>query len=892
MVDDSTSVETGGEPNPAAEVRALILQWASEQPLWKQEALRRILKSDHSGKDVEEIAEAVEREVTKSQGPEFKPLTNADFGTSVESLDAFHLVKLHEVENVNRLASEQVLQFGETGLTAIYGDNGSGKSGYARIFKRACGARDQESILANVFAEAPTKPAAASFVLAGQSVAPLTIAWKNDGATPQAPLNSIPVFDSRAAPFYVEKSAALAFVPYGLDCFERLAALLDAVSAQRHQQVTMIDAACAKPLVEGDLQAKAEEAFVALLSLEYPELEKHLVWSEELQEALDAVSEAAADPQARVKTLLEASIDLKQYVTGLHAAHQMVSDANIQTAINLKQGAKAAQAAANLSADELFSRKPLKGIGSESWRMLFEAARNFSTMSAYPGREFPPSDEGDRCVLCLQDLDSEARARFHEFDSFVKAEVSTNAAVMHAKLEDYATAFSEGVEAINKLTLSPLTRANAAAETTELDDLRATITTRASIIEQVLGGKARENPEPLPAGPWDKCLERAAAMEVAASELQTLIESGGASALADQLVSLQIRFAFCQLPGPIKMRWQALIRRTNLLVAVQSCSTSNVTKRGGELLKQFVTERLRQRFEAERAALNITSLEVQLSATPKKGSIERSLSLGKQTLKAPPPQVLSEGEYRAAALAAFFAEQSMSSRSTPLVIDDPVSSLDHKRREMVAARIVAEAKGRQVIVFTHDLPFFIMLEAACGASQVPWTRIYLERAKGGYGSVSDQPAPWDAQKFGERKNFLSQKLADLKKYFAEHGDDEEYRNKITVFFDRLRKTWERGLEELVFNNTVVRYRPGIQTLSLNRVSVDDELYHAFTNGMTNASKITGHDQAAGLGGAWPEPAVAEALFNEIVAFETLAKAKAQSTEKGRKGGAKAGPSGS
>ena len=229
MADASTSLETSGETNPAAEVRALILKWANEQPVWKQEALRRVLKGDHSSKDVEEIAAAVEKVATKSEVEEFKPLSNVDFGTSVETHAQFHLEKLHEVQNVNRLASGQVLNFGKTGLTAIYGDNGSGKSGYARVFKRACGARDQESILSNVFAEAPADPASASFILSGLSPDPLTIGWKNDGMAAQAPLNAIPVFDSRAAPFYVEKSAVLAFVPYGLDCFERLATLLDAV---------------------------------------------------------------------------------------------------------------------------------------------------------------------------------------------------------------------------------------------------------------------------------------------------------------------------------------------------------------------------------------------------------------------------------------------------------------------------------------------------------------------------------------------------------------------------------------------------------------------------------------------------------------------------------------
>lgn len=45
-----------------------------------------------------------------------------------------------------------------------------------------------------------------------------------------------------------------------------------------------------------------------------------------------------------------------------------------------------------------------------------------------------------------------------------------------------------------------------------------------------------------------------------------------------------------------------------------------------------------------------------------------------------------------------------------IVFDDPVSSLDHRRRERVAKRLAAEAVQRQVIIFTHDIYFLCLLE--------------------------------------------------------------------------------------------------------------------------------------------------------------------------------------
>src|SRR5690625_7303274 len=46
------------------------------------------------------------------------------------------------MRHVNAIAENQRLSFSPYGMTVIYGDNGSGKSGYSRVFKRACRARD------------------------------------------------------------------------------------------------------------------------------------------------------------------------------------------------------------------------------------------------------------------------------------------------------------------------------------------------------------------------------------------------------------------------------------------------------------------------------------------------------------------------------------------------------------------------------------------------------------------------------------------------------------------------------------------------------------------------------------------------------------------------------
>lgn len=53
------------------------------------------------------------------------------------------LLAIRSPRNVNALAPNGNLTFSASGLTVIYGSNGSGKSGYARVLKQACFARDK-----------------------------------------------------------------------------------------------------------------------------------------------------------------------------------------------------------------------------------------------------------------------------------------------------------------------------------------------------------------------------------------------------------------------------------------------------------------------------------------------------------------------------------------------------------------------------------------------------------------------------------------------------------------------------------------------------------------------------------------------------------------------------
>ncbi len=91
------------------------------------------------------------------------------------------------------------------------------------------------------------------------------------------------------------------------------------------------------------------------------------------------------------------------------------------------------------------------------------------------------------------------------------------------------------------------------------------------------------------------------------------------------------------------------------------------------------------------------------------------------------------------ALAGFLAELTINNRRSVIIFDDPVSSLDNKWRRLFAGRIALEAQSRQVIVFTHDLSFFMLLKEAADNN-------ITERSINRIGALSGYPknsVPWN-----------------------------------------------------------------------------------------------------------------------------------------------------
>ena len=118
------------EEETISEAQALadILTWSMGCRMWQRDALWRLcIKSTLDDNDLDELTALCKQNGRGSivLAPEHIPLPQA-------AMTAVNLRAIQIVENINALKPGERLTFDRVGMTVVYGDNGSGESGYSR----------------------------------------------------------------------------------------------------------------------------------------------------------------------------------------------------------------------------------------------------------------------------------------------------------------------------------------------------------------------------------------------------------------------------------------------------------------------------------------------------------------------------------------------------------------------------------------------------------------------------------------------------------------------------------------------------------------------------------------------------------------------------------------
>jgi hypothetical protein len=212
------------------------VRWSEDCPAWQRDALRRLCTAPAlDDTDAAELLAVCKGDVAGN------PLDASHVKAASAGNPVVTLRQVRDVKHVNALAIDEKLTFTRAGLTVVYGDNGSGKSGYVRILKQICRARlgsRSETILPNIYDPKPGTPSATiDFAVNNQNA---SSAWVF-GRPADPALSAVSVFDSRTASVHVDDVNDVAYTPFPLQILGQLAKLCQDLRDKLNAEIKQIE---------------------------------------------------------------------------------------------------------------------------------------------------------------------------------------------------------------------------------------------------------------------------------------------------------------------------------------------------------------------------------------------------------------------------------------------------------------------------------------------------------------------------------------------------------------------------------------------------------------------------------------------------------------------------
>lgn len=762
-----------------------IASWASTRPAWQ----RRVLAELASGKAFSEAdCRLLASQLATGTAPESPQLPLATLAASSAIAARVRLASLDVIAHVNRLQSGQTLVFDCDGLTVIYGDNASGKSGYARLIKSVARARHQEEVLTDIFADADTAKPQARISFEVDGVAQIAN-WPQEQP---GDLGRIHFYDRACGDAYISTESEVTYRPSVLVLFDQLIDVCDAVraclddllraNALRTRNLPKIADPTLSVFVEtlgaGTTDAEIESACklpqepdkqeAALL-----EEEGHLLESD-LQKERDRLGQLAS----RLDTVAGHLATLEQ---------SLGADCERRLREQLA-GAAETRTAADVAAQTSFASEPLPGTGSPLWQAMWEAAWRFSLSAAYPNEAFPVVRSGALCPLCQQDLGHEAIHRLERFAALLADTTQEQAQRAEQTLGVTRATISAAVPLPSHVSAELIERDEPELAADASRAIDAFSRRKADLLGLAAAAPPTDSSPQIPDLAARSVTLRAMAISVDAAEFRRRLAD-----VRKRRTELESRQALAAVRADIGAEVGRRRERAALESAKRQVDTTGITRKSTELARSYATAVTTDRFTRESDQLKLQRITLR-DTGGHKGQLHQKPAFLAAKQRAEMRRVLSEGEQTALGLAGFFTEAELDDSKSTLVFDDPVSSLSHVRRPHVASRIAAFARDRQVIVFTHELEFAGELAVAAEREPVKLCERHIVLSPGGDPGLCLEGHPWKAKSAKQRLAQLGVDLQELRRD-ATVLQPEEYERRITDWAGRLSETWERILKE-------------------------------------------------------------------------------------------------
>lgn len=639
---------------------------------------------------------------------------------SANASSIVRFTRLTHKGGVCALATNQYIDFSED-VTLIYGGNGSGKSSYFRILNELVGGNREISLHPNIYTPVNPIDVELEYTENGEQK---TLRWDGHGRAFE-PLNLSSVFDTEYSSTFLQKRSAdeAIVMPYGLHLFTALTGAMDNIKGRLDNEITAISRTL--PAINTD--GLSDDVKRIITQQHYTSRQKTNI--EGLYMISDAELQILESSEKQLKQLIETNFEDKIKIAS--GEKQLIEDLRNHIADVTKILEESYKASSELfikiknakeACDEAKAKMAvLSEIGntdSAEWRNFVSTGLAFSKSSEIAA---------DICPYCRQKLTSNAASIISAYSDYLSDQTQTALATLLKTKITYKTK----IDNLHSTYRINETLSNCIEQQTERpslkDDIQNTLIAIQQYKDTLLGQYMDENSE-IKAVP-SLITAMLSTLQKILDEYTTIIARLNENKskrdqqikdLKEQMKTL-IEHRSISTQKEFFKDWFTKVHQIHELTLFKSqLSTKSISTLAKTAGQHLVTDNLKVKFQEELDAMGLSKLQVNLEeASASRGKSYMQIHL---TNDAAAKEILSEGEQKGVALALFIAERRMQLTNSPIILDDPVNSLDHKITGKFIERLTK--LNNQIIIFSHNILLRTTLLSLnnvheCGKNQRP-----------------------------------------------------------------------------------------------------------------------------------------------------------------------------
>lgn len=796
-------------PNKKAIVD-FLWEWTTNHGDWSKLLISKIVttESSLSASDRQEVFNYFLQSIQLRTG---LPVLTTTKPTYIPTEKLIELESLSEITGVNRLANNQTLKFAKN-ITIIYGENGTGKTGYSRILKTLGFSYDtNKTILPNIYVQAEPQSATINFKSNNISK---TFTW--NGANTDSELENISVFNSSCVQFSII-DRSLIVSPIGFHLFQLVSDELNLLTQMLNREIdthptTLI-------WLQNLTPGTPQHTFITTISANSTEqkLNELSEFTSIYEEALTAKKTELESLnkslyQNQIQELKNQIRELDLIIGKINISQTLINDANLQELLTLNQEIAEIDNKTQTGIKEIAGEKGIAFYQTAEFNSFIQAAESYIKLIDKP--EYPEKE--DTCVYCLQPLDESAKDLLNSYRKLLNDKTHETLILLRGKKAKLIQLISQ---VDTNLTLHQPTfgtdQNQAPIEPKEITDYNSNLGVLKTTFVTDSFAQGSSFTFDYQAVLTFLSLKQKTLNDILTQKSEILGSLGTREGiLKNEIAELEDRKILSEKVEEVKTSIANHIVINALKANLSSFSTSSISRKTTSARDELVKQDFEYIFKKELTALRKANLNIDLSFGTDRGSSIVFQKISSHSLA----DILSEGEQKAIALAEFLTELQLDNTKAPVIFDDPVNSLDHRIIDEVVKRLIELSKQRQVIIFTHSI---LLLHSFIQQSKLnhhnqAGISFEFHRVKSNFGltGILDEV---------EEINSLTYYINKLNCVLQTKPDGHDEAKLAAEGYGHLRSAIETLVEVKLFAETIRRYKKGVafpRLLSVDGKKID------------------------------------------------------------------------